>query len=237
MSEAGTARAPAPVITIDGPSGAGKGTVAKQVAGRLGWLWLDSGALYRVVGLLGARRGLAPGDEAGHAALAAGLHIVFMGAADGSDAVLVDGEDLAPELRSEAVGRLASAVAVLPAVRAALVGRQQSFRRLPGLVADGRDMGSAIFPDAPLKVYLTASVAERAERRYKQLKDKGLGGSLADLSRDIEERDRRDAGRAASPLLQTADAVRIDSSARSVESVVDEVLALASARGLGARPR
>lgn len=226
-------RGAVPVVAIDGPSGAGKGTVARLVAGRLGWNWLDSGALYRVVGLVGRRHGLQPTDEAGLAGLAGRLDIVFGGAGE-TDTVWADGADLAAELRSEEAGRLASSVAALPAVRAALTGRQRAFRRPPGLVADGRDMGSTIFPDAALKVYLTASVDERARRRHKQLKDKGLGGSLADLSRDIEERDRRDAGRSASPLTRTADAVLVDSTGRSIEEVVAEVLALARERGLTA---
>ncbi len=237
MSAATPGPAPAvPVVAIDGPSGAGKGTVARLVATRLGWHWLDSGALYRVVGLVGRRHGLAPGDEAGHAELAGRIDIVFGGDA-ATDTVWADGADLSRELRTEEVGHLASAVAAQPRVRAALTGRQRAFRRLPGLVADGRDMGSAIFPDATLKVFLTATVAERAERRYKQLKDKGLGGSLADLSRDIEERDRRDAGRAASPLVRTDDALLVDSTGRSIEAVVAEVLELAAARGLQAAAR
>ena len=232
MTPATPGPAPAvPVVAIDGPSGAGKGTVARLVATRLGWHWLDSGALYRVVGLVGRRHGLVAGDEAGHAELAARVDIVFGGDAAG-DAVWADGADLSAELRTEEVGRLASAVAAQPRVRAALTGRQQAFRRLPGLVADGRDMGSAIFPDATLKVFLTASVDERAGRRYKQLKDKGLSVSLADLSRDIEERDRRDAGRAASPLTRTDDAVLVDSTGRTIDAVVAEVLQLALDRGL-----
>ena len=224
--------ATAPVIAIDGPSGAGKGTVAKRVAAALGWRWLDSGALYRVVGLAGERAALAPDDEAGHARLARDLKVRFVMGADGEDEVWLKGENVAPVLRTEAVGRLASRVAAWGSVRAALVDQQRGFCRPPGLVADGRDMGAVIFPDAALKIFLTASAAERASRRYKQLKDKGLDVSLADLSRDIEERDRRDAGRAVSPLRQSDDALLVDSTGRSIEEIVAFVLNEAAARGL-----
>lgn len=224
--------APPPVIAIDGPSGAGKGTVARQVAAALGWGFLDSGALYRLVGLAGARAGLEADDEPGHARLARGLKVRFATGPSGEDEVWLNGEDVAPTLRTEEVGRLASRVAAWGSVRAALVDAQRACARAPGLVADGRDMGTAIFPDAVLKIFLTASAAERAARRYKQLKDKGLDVSLADLSRDIEERDRRDAGRAVSPLRQADDAVPIDSTGRGIEEVVALVLAAAAARGL-----
>lgn len=213
-----------PVIAIDGPSGAGKGTVARRVAEALGWHWLDSGALYRAVGLAGVRHGLAADDEPGHARLARDLKVRFARASDGDAEVWLNGEDIAAQLRSEEAGRLASRVAAWPEVRAALVDLQRSYARPPGLVADGRDMGSAIFPTARLKVYLTASAAERAQRRYKQLKDKGLDVSLADLSRDIEARDLRDAERAASPLRQAPDAIRVDSTGRGIDEVVALVL-------------
>ncbi len=223
---------PAPVIAIDGPSGAGKGTVAKRVAAALGWRWLDSGALYRIVGLAGERAALAADDEAGHARLARDLKVRFVMGENGEDEVWLKGENVAPLLRTEAVGRLASRVAAWGSVRSALVDQQRGFCRPPGLVADGRDMGAAIFPDAALKIFLTASAGERATRRYKQLKDKGLDVSLADLSRDIEERDRRDAERAVSPLRQTHDALLVDSTGRGIDEIVAFVLNEAAARGL-----
>lgn len=220
------------MIAIDGPSGAGKGTVARRVAAALGWQWLDSGALYRVVGLAGERAGLPEHDEPGHARLARELKVRFVMGADGEDEVWLRGENVAARLRTEEVGRLASRVAAWGSVREALVDQQRAFRRPPGLVADGRDMGSAIFPGAQLKIFLTASAEERAARRYKQLKDKGLDVSLADLSRDIEERDRRDAGRAVSPLRQADDAIRVDSTGRGIDEIVALVLDEAARRGL-----
>ncbi len=223
---------PAPVITIDGPSGSGKGTIARAVARQLGWTWLDSGALYRLVGLAGQRAGLSAHDEQAHARLAQGLSVRFTASPDGEDEVWFEGRNWAGDLRDEAVGRLASQVAAWPLVRAALIDVQRAFKRPPGLVADGRDMGSALFPDANLKIFLTASVEERARRRYKQLKDKGLDVSLADLSRDIQERDQRDSTRAASPLRQSDDALLIDSTSRDVGQIVKQILTVAQCRGL-----
>jgi cytidylate kinase len=218
---------PVPVIVVDGPSGSGKGTVSRLLAARLGWHLLDSGALYRLVGLAGARRGLAADDVAGHAAVAAALDARFEVDAAGGERVLLEGRDVSSELRTETTGGLASVVAAMPPVRAALLDRQRAYAGPPGLVADGRDMGTVVFPAAPLKVFLTASPAERALRRYKQLKEKGLAANLAGLSQEIEERDRRDSVRSVAPLRPASDAVVIDSTGVPVDEVVNRVLALA----------
>ena len=219
-----------PVIAIDGPSGSGKGTVARRVADALGFHLLDSGALYRVTGHAGWVAGLDPTDEAGHAVLAANLNLVFGAAADGGEAILLDGVDIAPVIRTEAGGARASAVAAHPAVRRALMDRQRAFAMAPGLVADGRDMGTVVFPDAVLKVFLTASAEERARRRFLQLQGKGQTVDIVSLSREIEERDRRDANRAASPLVPASDAIVIDSTSVPPDQVVEQVLQLAKAR-------
>ena len=219
-----------PVIAIDGPSGAGKGTVARLVAGRLGWRLLDSGALYRLVAMAGAARGLAECDEAGYAAVAAGLDARFETGAHGSERVLLAGRDVTLDLRTEDAGAAASRVAAMAPVRAALLGRQRAFAEPPGLVADGRDMGTVVFSGAPLKVYLTASAEERAFRRHKQLKDKGLTANLADLSQEILARDRRDSTRLVAPLRPAPEAFILDSTGIPVEAVVDRVLALARSR-------
>jgi cytidylate kinase len=216
--------APVPVLTIDGPSGSGKGTIARRVAKDLGWHLLDSGALYRLVGLAAERRGKTGDSDEMIAKIAAGLDIRFQSSQNGEESVLLDGEDVTRAIRTEECGRLASAVAVLPAVRDALQGVQLSFRKAPGLVADGRDMGTHVFPDARLKVYLTASAEERAKRRYKQLKDKGIGVSLAALSRDIEDRDRRDTERMLAPLRPADDARVLDSSKLTIDDVTRTVL-------------
>jgi len=213
-----------PVVTIDGPSGSGKGTIARRVAEKLGWRLLDSGALYRLVALAAARRRVDLGDEAGLARVAGDLNVWFASAADGSERIELDGEDVTRQIRSEEVGANASLVAALSAVREALLVRQRAFQKPPGLVADGRDMGTVVFPNATLKVFLTASAEERARRRHKQLKDKGIDVSLAALSRDIEDRDRRDSERRVAPLRPADDARRLDSSGLSIEAVAQTVL-------------
>jgi cytidylate kinase len=218
---------PAPVIAIDGPSGSGKGTVARRVAERLHWHLLDSGALYRLVALAGAGRGLDPADETGHAAVAQSLDVRFEVDDSGGERVRLEGRDVTRELRAETTGNMASVVATMPGVRAALLERQRAFAVPPGLVADGRDMGTVVFPAAPLKVFLTASAEERARRRHKQLKEKGLAANLPRLSQEILERDRRDAARTAAPLKPAVDAVVIDSTGVPVEDVVGRILDLA----------
>jgi cytidylate kinase len=209
-----------PVIAIDGPSASGKGTVAQGVAGALGYHYLNSGALYRAVALGAHKRGMRI-EEPGLAALARDLDAGFQG-----DSVVLDGQDATLAIRSEAVGELASRVAAFPGVRSALLVRQRAFRRPPGLVADGRDMASVVFPDAALKIFLTASPEERARRRYKQLMDKGMGANMAALLQDIRERDKRDSDRAAAPLQKVADAVLIDTTDISAADAVARVLAL-----------
>ena len=221
---------PAQVIAIDGPSGSGKGTVARLVAEHLGWHLLDSGALYRLVALAGAAQRLDPGDQPGHAALAAALDARFEVDASGAERVLLDGREVTRELRAESTGNMASVVAAMPAVRVALFERQRAFAQPPGLVADGRDMGTVIFPSAGLKVFLTASADERARRRHKQLKEKGLAANLAGLSQEILERDQRDAARTTAPLKPATDAVLIDSTGVPVEAVVQRILDLARSR-------
>lgn len=219
-----------PVIAIDGPSGSGKGTIARRVARHFGWHLLDSGALYRLVALAGMHSGLSATDVAGHARLAAALDVQFGMDERGEEQVFLAGSDVTRELRAEASGEAASRVAAWPEVRSALLGRQRAFARLPGLVADGRDMGSIVFQDAGLKIFLTASPEERAHRRYKQLKEKGLSGSLAALSAEIAERDRRDTTRAVAPLIAVPDAIIVDSTALSIEEVVGRVIELARER-------
>ena len=207
-----------PVIAIDGPTASGKGTVAQRVAAALGFHYLDSGALYRLVALRALRLGTAPDDAPALAAIAAGLHPHF------SERVTLDGEDVTDAIRAEAVGLMASRVAVHAAVRAALLDLQHRFRRAPGLVADGRDMGTVVFPGAVLKVFLTASVEARAERRHKQLSDKGISANLPALLQDLRDRDARDTSRAAAPLRPADDAKPLDSSGLSIDEVVDRIL-------------
>ncbi|MEO0616347.1 MAG: (d)CMP kinase [Pseudomonadota bacterium] len=220
----------APVITVDGPSGSGKGTVSRVLADVLGWHLLDSGALYRLTALSAAQKGVADDDVAALATVAQALSVVFGTDDQGNERVLLDGEDVSTAIRTESCGERASIIAALPAVREALVGRQRAFAQAPGLVADGRDMGTRIFPDSGLKVFLTASAEERADRRYKQLKEKGIDVNVATLLRDIEQRDRRDQSRQAAPLKPADDAVVIDSTSMSVDAVVATVLALKNAR-------
>ena len=221
-----------PIVTIDGPSGSGKGTISRGVARHAGWHLLDSGALYRVTALAGLKRGLAPDDVAGHAQLARTLNVAFSTTPDGNELITLDGQDVAGELRTEAAGAGASRVAAWPEVRAALLALQHGFVQPPGLVADGRDMGTVVFPGAVLKIFLTASAAERAQRRYKQLKDKGSDVSLAALSREIAERDLRDSTRAVAPLKPAPDAEVIDSTHLSIEAVVEAVLKIGRRRSL-----
>lgn len=220
-----------PVIAIDGPSGTGKGTLAARLARALGWHLLDSGALYRLVGLHAAGRGLALEDEAGVAALAAALPAEFRAAGE-CLRIALEGRDVTDALRSEAAGAAASVVATLPAVRAALLDRQRAFRTPPGLVADGRDMGTTVFADAPLKIFLTASAEVRAQRRYKQLKDKGNDVNLAALLEDIRRRDERDEQRAVSPLKPAADAVILDTTELGIVEVEARVQQLIRERHL-----
>ncbi len=217
----------APVIAIDGPVGSGKGTIARRVARALEFHVLDSGALYRLVALAAAKAGKADASEETLAEIASGLDVSFdSDGADGVEVWLGDTE-VSAALRTEECGRLASHVASQMKVREALLALQRSFRKAPGLVADGRDMGTAVFPDAVLKVFLTASAGERAKRRYKQLKDKGIDVSLPALSRDIEERDRRDSERSVAPLRAAADARLLDSSDMTIDEVTQTVLAWA----------
>ena len=212
-----------PVITIDGPSGSGKGTVTQRVAARLGWRILDSGALYRLVGHAVAAAGEGFENEPRISDMAKNLKVEFR---DGR--VFLDDAEVTDVIRTETAGNNASKVAAMPGVRAVLLDWQRDYARPPGLVADGRDMGTTVFPRAGLKIFLTASAAERAQRRYKQLKEKGLPANLAALTAEIEERDARDQQRAASPLVAAADAVEIDSTALTIDEVVERVLQLAA---------
>jgi cytidylate kinase len=221
-----------PVVTIDGPSGAGKGTVSRLLAHRSGWHLLDSGALYRLVAHAGTLAGLEPHDIAGHARLAGLMNVEFAADPQGQERIMLDGREVTTALRSEGAGAGASRVAAWPAVRAALLDRQRGFAQAPGLVADGRDMGTVVFPHAALKIFLTASAAERARRRYNQLKEKDSGVSLAALSLEIAERDRRDSTRSVAPLVPAADAIVLDSTAMNAVEVTDEIFAYGRARSL-----
>jgi cytidylate kinase len=221
------AMADVPVLTIDGPTASGKGTVAQRVAAALGWHYLDSGALYRLTALAAQRAGVAPDDEPGLARLAAALSIRFE--ADGR--ILLDAQDVTDAIRAEAIGNGASRLAVHPAVRSALLGLQRGFRRSPGLVADGRDMGTVVFPDARLKVFLTASPESRAERRHKQLIEKGISASLPGLLQDLRERDARDASRTLAPLVPAEGAYVLDSTGMTVDETVAAVLGRWAAQG------
>ena len=210
---------PAPVVTIDGPGGAGKGTVAAAIAAAKGWHLLDSGALYRIIAVSGEAADIALDDTNSLVALCERLQIVFA-----ADRVQVDGQDLAEAIRTEEAGSSASKVAALPPVREAILTLQQGFRRAPGLVADGRDMGTVVFPDAPVKIFLDASAQARAERRYNQLKNKGLSVNFRALLEQIQERDARDRERAVAPLKPAQDALTIDSTQMTIEEVVATVM-------------
>jgi CMP/dCMP kinase len=220
----------APVVTIDGPSGSGKGTIGQILALRLGWHYLDSGALYRAVGYLAVRHDVAPEDVDRLATLALEMEIAFRVAPDQPATVLLNGADAGDGLRTEEAGAMASKVAAIPDVRTALLNKQRAFRRPPGLVADGRDMGTVVFPDAILKVFLTASADIRAERRYKQLKEKGFDANLSRLLGEIRDRDARDAARTVSPLKPATDAVILDSSTLTIPEVVEQIARLFAVR-------
>jgi cytidylate kinase len=217
-----------PVIAIDGPSASGKGTIAKRVAQALGFHYLESGALYRLVALLALRQDLE--DEARLAEAAENMDVEFSG-----DEIILEDQEVSQHIRHEAVGNRASEVARVPAVRRALLARQRAFRHPPGLVADGRDIGTVVFPDADLKIFLTASPEVRAERRYKQLIEKGISANLRALSRDLAERDARDANRPVAPLVPAPDSQVLDSSALSIEAVVERILRLYGDRSSGGR--
>ena len=214
-----------PVITVDGPSGAGKGTVAKLLAEQLKFKILDSGALYRLTGLLVNRAGNGFDNEAMAAELASSMQVEFT-----VDGVILNGEDVSLAIRTESAGNDASKVAAMPAVRAALLDWQKAFVKIPGLIADGRDMGTTVFPQAPLKIFLTASAEERAQRRHKQLNEKGISSNIAALAAEIAERDERDRTRATSPLVPADDAIVIDSTSLSIDEVVEQILTLWSDR-------
>ena len=213
-----------PVVTIDGPGGSGKGTISQLLAARLGWHYLDSGALYRVLGLAAQDAGISVTDAPSLARLAGEIQLDFEPQTDGSAQVMLNGQDVSLWLRTEECGRWASEVAVWPEVRAALLQKQHDFRQNPGLVADGRDMGTTVFPTARLKIFLTASPEVRADRRYKQLKEKGLDASLPLLLGEIRARDARDAGRAVSPLRPADDAEILDTSTMGINEVVEFIL-------------
>ena len=212
----------APIIAIDGPGGAGKGTISRLVASQLGWHLLDSGAMYRVAALAAGKQGVDITDNEAVTAVAKGLDVVFE-PCDNGVSVLLAGEDVSAEIRTEACGELASRVAAMGSVREALLARQRAFQEAPGLVADGRDMGTVVFPAAELKIYLTASAEERARRRHKQLIDKGIDVNLARLLEDIEQRDRRDMERPVAPLKPAEDAVVVDTTMMTIEQVVAKV--------------
>lgn len=220
------------IVTIDGPSGSGKGTVSRALADQLGWHLLDSGALYRLTALAAQLKQIPEADETALASLATGMNAT-LSYRSGAERATLDGEDVSDALRSEHCGELASRVAAVPGVRHALLDRQRAFARPPGLVADGRDMGTVVFPSAQVKVFLTASSEERALRRHKQLKQKGIDVSLRTLSEDIGQRDERDANRSLSPLRAANDARVIDSTRLSPEEVTARILPLLEAAGIG----
>ncbi|WP_416423019.1 (d)CMP kinase [Pseudomonas sp. App30] len=223
----------APVITIDGPSGSGKGTVAGILAKRLGWNLLDSGALYRLLAFNAGNHGVALDNEALLAQLAAHLDVQFIAATEGQlQRIILEGDEVSSVIRTETAGAGASKVAALPAVRDALLQRQRAFLEAPGLIADGRDMGTVVFPDAPLKIFLTASAEERARRRYLQLKGKGEDVSLSSLLDEIRARDERDTQRAVAPLKPAADAIQLDSTELSIEQVLERIMSEVALRDI-----
>jgi cytidylate kinase len=213
-----------PVLTIDGPSGSGKGTIAQMIAREFGWHYLDSGAIYRVLAQAAIKHQLDLADEAALSKLAEQLDVRF--AFDNAELkVMLEGDDVSLRIRSEEAGNAASKVAAIPTVRTALLQRQRDFRKMPGLVTDGRDMGTVVFPDAPFKVFLTASAEERAQRRYKQLKQKGIESNLSDLIAEISERDRRDSEREVAPLRPAEGALILDSTELGIDAVFEQVRA------------
>ncbi len=214
-----------PVLTIDGPSGSGKGTIAQLVAKKLGWHYLDSGAIYRVLAQAAIKHDIDLTDEEKLAEIARNLDLAFL-LDDDNLKVMLEGEDVSTIIRSEEAGNAASKVAALPLVRAALLDRQHNFRQAPGLVTDGRDMGTVVFPDADHKIYLTASAEVRAQRRYKQLKEKGIESNLSALIAEISERDKRDSQRTVAPLRPAEDAMQLDSSALGIEDVYKHIMAM-----------
>ncbi|MEA3250343.1 MAG: (d)CMP kinase [Pseudomonadota bacterium] len=221
----------AAVLAIDGPGGAGKGTVSRLVAERLGWHLLDSGALYRLTAQAALKHGIALDDEATVARLAGSLDVAFL-AEDGAARVMLEGEDVSAAIRTEAMGECASRVAALAAVRQALLARQRDFQKPPGLVADGRDMGTVVFPGAALKIFLTASAEERARRRRLQLQEAGVDASLSSLLKEIQARDARDMQRAVAPLKPADDAIELDTTELSIPDVVDHIQRLLEDRSL-----
>lgn len=218
-----------PVLTIDGPSGSGKGTIAQMIARDLGWHYLDSGAIYRVLAQAALKHNIELDDEIALTDLAQTLDVSFT-VAVGELKVMLEGQDVSLLIRSETAGNAASRVAALPPVRAALLQRQRDFRTMPGLVTDGRDMGTVVFPDAPFKVFLTASAEERAQRRYKQLKQKGIESNLSDLIAEIFERDRRDSERKVAPLRPAEGALILDSTELGIDAVYEQVSAFCADR-------
>jgi cytidylate kinase len=213
-----------PVLTIDGPSGAGKGTVSRLAAKKLGWHYLDSGSIYRSLALAVSKQAVDLADERAIVSVAEAMHLEFECGKELT--VRLNGQDVTAEIPLESTGSMASTVAAIPEVRRVLLQKQRDFKQLPGLVADGRDMGTVVFPEAPFKVFLTASASERALRRYKQLIEKGIDANLASITNEIEERDRRDTERTTAPLAMASDALYLDSSEMTIDSVVEEILNL-----------